>query len=109
GVINVISATPRLSEFDGWVKGEVGNYSTKRVSAMVNVPLVEDVLGVRLAGALTSRDGYDFNRVTQNPINGRELWSTRLTIGFQPNDKLRADLIWERFAEDDNRSRTGKQ
>ena len=109
GVINVISATPRLSEFDGWVKGEVGNYATKRLSAMVNIPLVEDVLGIRLAGALTSRDGYDYNRVTRNAINGRDLWSTRLTIGFQPNDKLRADLIWERFEEDDNRSRTGKQ
>jgi iron complex outermembrane receptor protein len=109
GVINVISAKPRLGEFAGWVKGEVGNYQSKRVSAMVNVPVIPDVLGVRFAGALTDRDGYDFNDITKNPVNGRSLWSGRLTVGFEPSERIHADLIWERFNEDDNRSRTGKQ
>ncbi|HET9160573.1 MAG TPA: TonB-dependent receptor, partial [Caulobacteraceae bacterium] len=109
GVINVISAKPNLQEFSGWLKGEVGNYHAKRVSAMVNVPVIEDVLAVRLAGALTSRDGFDYNATTKHAVNGRDLWSARLTVGFQPNDKLRADFIWERFEEDDDRSRTGKQ
>ncbi len=109
GVINVISAKPKLNEFDGWLKGEVGNYDTKRVSAMVNVPIIEGVLAVRFAGALTDRQGYDFNEGTGNAVNGRELWSGRLSVGFEPTDRIRADLIWERFEEDDNRSRTGKQ
>ena len=109
GVINVITAKPHLGEFRGWVKGEVGNYDTKRISAMVNVPLVEDKLAIRVAGALTSRQGYDFNTVTENPVNGRELWSGRVTIGFEPTENIRANLVWERFEEDDNRSRTGKQ
>ncbi|HYG26797.1 MAG TPA: TonB-dependent receptor, partial [Caulobacteraceae bacterium] len=58
---------------------------------------------------LTKRDGYDFNSKTDNPVNGRDLWSARLTIGFNPTDRIRSNLIWERFEEDDNRSRTGKQ
>ena len=109
GVINVISAKPRLSEFDGWLKGEVGNFHTKRLSAMVNVPIIEDVLAVRLAGALTDRQGYDFNATTGNAVNGRDLWSARLTVGFEPTERFRGNFIWERFNEDDNRSRTGKQ
>ena len=109
GVINVISAKPDLNEFKGSLKGEVGNYDTKRLSAMVNVPLVEDKLAVRLAGALTDRQGYDFNSVTQNPVNGRSLWSARLTVGFEPTERFRGNLIWERFEEDDDRLRTGKQ
>jgi len=109
GVINVISAKPDLNDFEGWVKGEVGNYHSKRLSAMANVPLIEDKLALRLAGALTSRDGYDFNATTKNPVNGRDLWSARLTLGFAPTERLRGDLIWERFEEDDDRSRTGKQ
>jgi iron complex outermembrane recepter protein len=109
GVINVISAKPDLNDFDGWLKGEVGNYNTKRISAMVNVPLVDDKLAFRIAGALTSRDGYDFNATTGNPVNGRDLWSTRLTLGFEPTERLRGNLIWERFEEDDDRLRTGKQ
>jgi iron complex outermembrane receptor protein len=109
GVINVISAKPDMDEFKGWLKGEVGNYDAKRLSAMVNVPLVEDVLALRVAGAITQRDGYDFNTFTENPVNGRELWSARVTLGFNPTENIRANLIWERFEEDDNRSRTGKQ
>ncbi len=109
GVINVISRTPDLGSFGGSIKGEVGNYHAKRISGAVNIPLAEDVLGVRLAGALTSRDGYDFNATTGNAINGRDLWSARLTLGYEPNERMRADLIWERFEEDDDRARTGKQ
>ena len=109
GVINVISAKADLNDFEGWVKGEVGNYDTKRISAMVNVPLVDDKLAIRLSGALTDREGYDFNSITGNPVNGRSLWSTRATLDFRPTDRFQAELVWERFEEDDNRSRTGKQ
>ena len=109
GVINVISAKPDMNDFDGFVKAEVGNYDSKRISAMVNVPLVEDKVAIRLAGSLTDRQGYDFNDLTGNAVNGRDLWSARLTLGFNPTDRIRANLIWERFEEDDNRSRTGKQ
>ncbi|MGE5565980.1 MAG: TonB-dependent receptor domain-containing protein, partial [Parcubacteria group bacterium] len=109
GVVNVISAKPRMDEFDGWIKGEVGNYHTKRLSAMINVPLIEDKLAIRLAGALTDRQGYDYNEGTHHAINGRDLWSGRATVAFQPADNFRANLVWERFNEDDNRSRTGKQ
>ncbi|MGE5501595.1 MAG: TonB-dependent receptor domain-containing protein [Ignavibacteriales bacterium] len=109
GVINVISAKPNLQDFSGWIKGEVGNYHTKRVSAMVNVPLWQDKLAVRLAGALTDRSGYDYNSITKHAINGRDLWSARITVGFNPTENIRTNLVWERFNEDDDRSRTGKQ
>ncbi len=109
GVINVISARPKFGEFAGSIKGEVGNYDSKRMSGFINVPLMGDTLALRLAGAMTSRTGYDFNETTGNAVNGRDLWSTRLTLGFEPNERFQADLIWERFEEDDNRSRTGKQ
>jgi len=109
GVVNVITAKPDMNDFDGWAKGEVGNYHSKRLSGMINVPLIEDKLAIRLAGALTDRQGYDYNEQTKHAINGRDLWSGRITVGFNPTERIRTNLIWERFNEDDNRSRTGKQ
>ncbi len=109
GVINIISAKPDLGVFEGTIKGEVGNYNTKRLSAMMNIPIIEDVLAVRLAGSLTSRDGFDYNDTTKNAINGRDLWTARVSVGFEPTERIRGNLIWERFNEDDDRSRTGKQ
>ena len=108
GVVNLISAKPKLNGFEGSIKGEVGNYNSRRLTGMLNVPIVPDQLGLRVAGAMTQRDGYDYNSVTGNRVNGRDLWSLRTTLGFE-NDWLRGNFIWERFREDDNRSRTGKQ
>jgi len=109
GVVNLITAKPKLNDFEGNLKGEVGNYNSRRLLAMLNVPLVDDVLAVRVAGSMTQRSGYDYNATTKNHINGRDLWSLRTTVAFEPEPWFRASLIWERFNENDNRSRTGKQ
>ncbi len=109
GVVNLITAKPKLSTFEGNLKGEVGNYNSRRLLAMLNVPLVDDVLAVRVAGSMTQRSGYDYNATTKNRINGRDLWSLRTSVAFEPAPWFRASAIWERFNEDDNRSRTGKQ
>src|SRR3546814_5039834 len=80
GVVNLITAKPDFGGFEGNIKGEVGNYNSRRLLAMLNVPLVDDVLAVRVAGSMTSRSGYDYNATTKNDINGRDLdrKSTRL-------------------------------
>ncbi|PQM26620.1 TonB-dependent receptor [Sphingopyxis lindanitolerans] len=109
GVVNLITAKPKLSTFEGNLKGEVGNYNSRRLLAMLNVPLIDDVLAVRVAGSMTQRSGYDYNATTKNDINGRDLWSLRTSVAFEPAPWFRANLIWERFNENDNRSRTGKQ
>ena len=109
GVINVISAKPEFDRYAGNIKLETGNFDTKRVVAMGNAPIIENVLALRVAGAMTQREGYDYNEITGNAINGRDLWSGRLTLAFNPNDRIRSYFLWERFEEDDDRSRTGKQ
>ncbi|ODU29130.1 TonB-dependent receptor [Sphingopyxis sp. SCN 67-31] len=108
GVINLITAKPKLGKFEGSIKGEVGNYNSRRMVGMLNIPIVPDAFGLRVAGSMTDRDGYDYNSVTKNRINGRDLYSLRATLGFE-NEWLRGNFIWERFHENDNRSRTGKQ
>jgi iron complex outermembrane receptor protein len=107
GVVNLITALPE-ADFGGEVKGEVGSFKTRRLSGMLNVPIT-DTLGVRVAGAWTKRDGFDYNSFTQKRVNDRDLWSTRATVEWKPTDNFSANMIWQRFEEDDNRSRTGKQ
>lgn len=108
GVVNMITVKPKLGLFEAAAKGEVGNYDTTRLSGMINIPL-GDTLAIRGAGAMTKRDGYDFNTVTSQRVNGRDLWSTRLSAAWEPSDRFRVNAIWEHFEEDDDRSRTGKQ
>ncbi len=108
GVVNIIPTLPNLQDFGLDAKVEVGNFKTMRASGMINVP-VSNTLAVRLAGALTSRDGFDYNSFTEQRVNGRELWSTRASALWEPTDRFTVSAIWQHFQEDDNRSRTGKQ
>jgi outer membrane receptor protein involved in Fe transport len=107
GVVNMIPNLP-AADFDARFKAEVGNFNSLRGQAMLNIPL-SDIFWVRAAGSFTQRDGFDHNTFTDEDVNGRNLWSTRLSASLVPNDRFRADLIWEHFEEDDDRSRTGKQ
>lgn len=107
GVINIFPALANPDEFDAMIKGETGSFSTRRLSAMLNVPL-GDTLAIRGAGALTKRGGFDYNTFTNQRVNGRDLWSTRLSAVWEPSSAFKASLVWEHFNEDDDRSRTGK-
>lgn len=107
GVVNMLPAMPE-SEFGGAIKGETGSYETRRLSGLLNLP-INDTLGVRVAGMMTKRDGYDYNTFFGTRINGRDLWSTRATVAWEPSDRFKANLIWQHFEEDDNRSRSSKQ
>jgi len=108
GVVNLISARPS-DQFEAMASGELGNYRQRRFEGMINLPIVDDRLDIRLAGEWTKRQGYSFNESTNERIDGRDLWSGRLTIGWKPTEKLQTYLIWEHFSEDDDRIRSSKQ
>jgi len=108
GVVNIVTAKPKFT-YDARLSADVGNYNSIRFEGMLNIPLVDDKVALRLAGAWTKRDGYDTNQITGNRIDGRDLWSTRLSLRFEPTDNIHANLIWEHFQEDDDRIRSGKQ
>jgi outer membrane receptor protein involved in Fe transport len=108
GVVNLISQKPKFT-YEAKLSADVANYSSSRLEGMLNIPLVDDIVALRIAGAWTKREGYSTNQITGNPIDGRNLWSTRATLRFTPNDRLDANLIWEHFKEDDDRLRSGKQ
>ncbi|MEO0721519.1 MAG: TonB-dependent receptor plug domain-containing protein, partial [Pseudomonadota bacterium] len=108
GVVNVISAKPVLEEWQGNIKGTVGNYGTAKVKGMVNVP-VGETLALRVAGSYLERDGFAENLTTGNDIDDRELYAVRGSLAWEPTDRFRGLLMVEHFSEDDSRLRSGKQ
>src|ERR1044072_6895713 len=87
GVVNLVSAKP-TDQFEALASADIGNYKNRRVEGMLNIPILGDKLAIRAAGEWTKRDGYSFNETTDKPIDGRDLWSTRLTVGFKPIERL---------------------
>jgi len=108
GVVNLVPARA-TDQFEAMASAELGNYHQRRFEGMINLPIVDDRFDIRLAGEWTKRQGYSFNQLTNSRIDGRNLWSGRLTIGLKPVDDLQIDLVWEHFSEDDDRLRSSKQ
>ena len=108
GVVNIITAKPVFEEFQANVKGTVGSDNTFKAKGMVNVPIGEK-LALRLAGSKLTRDGFAQNTITGQDIDGRDLYSVRATLAFEPTDRFRGFVMYEHFEEDDNRLRSGKQ
>lgn len=108
GVVNMIPKIAELDKLSANFKLETGNYESRRGTGTLNIP-IGNTLALRAAGAFTKRDGYDFNSFTGNRVNGRDLWSTRISGAWQPSERVRVNAVWEHFYENDNRSRTGKQ
>ena len=108
GVVNFITAKPDLSAIHAAGEFEYGNYDSKQVKGMFNLP-VTDTLGVRVAGLYLKRDGYTYNIHNDDRIDGRDLYSVRGTVSWQPDSDTRLDLIGYYFHESDNRNRIQKQ
>jgi len=108
GVVNLASARP-IDQFEAMLSADIGNYKNRRFEGMINLPIVADRLDLRLAGEWTKRDGYSLNNITGKQIDGRDLWSSRLSLRWKPTSAITADFIWEHFQENDDRLRSGKQ
>jgi len=108
GVVNLISAQP-TDQYEAMASVDVGNYNNRRFEGMLNIPFVGDQLDLRLAGEWTKRDGYAFNEQTNKSIDGRDLWSGRVSLRIHPIERLTANFVWEHFSEDDDRLRSTKQ
>ena len=108
GVVNFITAKPDLSGIHAAGEFEYGNYDSKRVKAMFNLPFT-DTLGIRVAGTYLNRDGYTKNLYDGSRIDDRDLYSVRGTLSWEPTSDTRLDLIGYYFHENDRRSRLQKQ
>jgi iron complex outermembrane receptor protein len=108
GVVNLKSALP-TDTYEAMLSADIGNYNGRRLEAMLNIPIVGDQLDIRFAGEWTKRDGYTEDTTLNTSVDGRDLWSGRMTIGWNPTSDFHSDFIWEHFSEDDDRLRSGKQ
>jgi len=108
GVVNLVTARP-TDQFEAQASADVGNYKSRRFEGMINIPIIDDRLDLRVAGEWTKRDGFSLNELTNSRIDGRDLWSGRVSLSWHPIEKLQSYLIWEHFSENDDRLRSSKQ
>ncbi|MDB6061495.1 MAG: hypothetical protein JWM78_1598 [Verrucomicrobiaceae bacterium] len=93
GALNIHTNDP-TGDFGGYVKGEYGNYNSKRVEAVVNIPILGEVLASRFAVRYNDHDGYGDYLGYHDPAgfnwNGLDREGSKLN----ENQYLRGKLKW---------------
>jgi iron complex outermembrane receptor protein len=91
------SARP-TDEFGGHMQATYGNFNDREFDGAINIPVVSDILRVRLAVNGQVRDGFTFLQGDPTHPNGIDAddsdhWSGRATVTFRPSDRLQNDTI----------------
>jgi len=92
GAINVIQNKADIDAFDAAGRLAFGNFDYVMTELMVNAP-INDMLALRFATRLKSRDGYLDNLLGGDDYNGFRTYAYRLGLAYQPTDAFRYDVI----------------
>ena len=55
---------PKMNLVEGYIDGTLGNFQRRSGQAALNIPIVDDVLAIRVAGQFDKREGYVRDAVT---------------------------------------------
>ncbi|HWU03097.1 MAG TPA: TonB-dependent receptor, partial [Novosphingobium sp.] len=101
GAINFVTKDPGF-EFGGHLKAMYGTYGSNELSASLNVPVVKDVLAVRIAGSHVYKGGQYHNYANPNEVFGSQKTdSVSLDVLFKPTDALRIKGYFSYQLQDD--------
>lgn len=101
GGINVIQNKANLTEFGGEFEIAAGEDGYRRALGVLNAPIVDGTLGLRIGVTNRQRDGWVPNLEGGDPLQGVEATAYRAVLSFAPSSALRFDLIYNHH-EDDN-------
>ncbi len=92
GAISVITKQPNLEEQEYWINASVGNFDFYNVQAGASIPVIEERLALRFAGAWREQDGF-LDSVTGAESRNRDRWLLRGQALWVPNEDLSIRVI----------------
>ncbi|CAN7584319.1 TonB-dependent receptor [Phenylobacterium sp. LjRoot219] len=97
GSMTVTTAQPHLSQYGGYVNATGTSLNGYNLQGAVNVPIVEDMLAVRIAGLLDENEGSRVKsiRVDQDPKS--QTRALRISSRFEPTADLSFGVIWQQL------------
>ncbi|ARU55196.1 TonB-dependent receptor [Oleiphilus messinensis] len=98
GAINLVTAEPG-KKFKSKVDLTTGEFERRRVTAMLNSPIIDDKLYIKIRGFGLRDEGYMYNTYRDENVNNENSRGLQLYVLSTPTDKLKvkitADGLWE--------------
>ncbi|WP_028917994.1 TonB-dependent receptor [Pseudoxanthomonas sp. J35] len=97
GALRILTHAPDPNAFDASFLADVGMTASsslrQRYNAMVNIPLAQDTLALRVVGFSRNEDGYVDNLGTGiKDSNVLKAWGGRATLLWEPTDRFSAQV-----------------
>lgn len=87
GAVTIAPVRPNFN-YGGYIDFRYGNYNDREVSGAINLPLVKDVLALRVAGDFEDRDGTLTSVTGGGQYNTRDHGSARFELLFTPGNQF---------------------
>ena len=96
GVIRVMRSRP-TGEFGGKVEMTIGDNGQEEFRALINTPIVEDILALKIFGTTIKNDGHIYNTFLKIDGPKKDYTNFGATFLFTPNDRFEALLTIEQY------------
>ncbi len=100
GTLRIIFNKPKLDHYEGAIDGQLNTSAEsngslgRQINGMVNVPIINDVLGVRAVGYYDRSAGYiDNSLLGLRNMNANKSYGGRVTARLKPADNITLDLM----------------
>ena len=87
GAVLLVPHKP-TNKFEGYAQAKFGNYDNKQLEGAINVPIVDDKVLLRIAGAYHDRDGYTYDVVWDKDRDNTHWYSGRIGLTLKPFEEF---------------------
>mgnify|MGYP000326848210 CR=1 FL=1 len=102
GAVNITTTKPS-SDLEANVSVGRGNYNLNTVQGMINAPLVDDELSLRMTAGIRKRDGWQYNEALDKDDGyEQDRWNARGKLRWTPSEQLDVELTFDANEESDN-------
>lgn len=95
GAITIATRKANLSEMDGYVQQTFTTENGTNSQGAVSLPLIEDVLAVRIAGLYDKNEGLGTHNVSNGIDDEEKTESARINVIYNATDRISADLTYQ--------------
>lgn len=98
GAISLVTKKP-TDEFYGKASASLGNYNSREIQGLLNVPLAEN-LAAKISVSKTDRDGYIKNITTGNDLDSKDVLAYRAQLRYNPTDQFEINFSYDGLEAD---------
>jgi len=103
GAITVATRRPDMNDVEGYAQGETNEFGLRHITSAISLPLIPDVLSVRFAVDYNDAPALsEITNSTNSKENGNLSKAGRVSIRWQPTDRLDLNLMHQRLLDRTN-------